>query len=99
MATLKYDIPLLDCNTRFALWQINMQVVLAQMDLEDALLGIDKMSSTLTEEEKKCKERKDMMKEKIVAVVWAKLQQLCMLKTITSKLYMKQCLYAHRLEE
>ncbi|KAG8482499.1 hypothetical protein CXB51_024054 [Gossypium anomalum] len=53
MASLKYEIPLLDRNTRFALWQIKMQAVLAQMDLEDALLGIDKMPSTLTDEEKK----------------------------------------------
>ncbi|KAG8478826.1 hypothetical protein CXB51_028794 [Gossypium anomalum] len=58
MASLKYEISLLDRNTRFALWQIKMQAVLAQMDLEDALLGIDKMPSTLTDEEKKCKDRK-----------------------------------------
>ncbi|KAG8480835.1 hypothetical protein CXB51_025306 [Gossypium anomalum] len=51
MTSLKYEIPLLDRNTRFALWQIKMQAVLAQMDLEDALLGIDKMPSTLTDEE------------------------------------------------
>ncbi|KAG8472857.1 hypothetical protein CXB51_034837 [Gossypium anomalum] len=60
MASLKYEIPLLDRNTRFALWQIKMQAVLAQMDLEDAVLGIDKMPSTLTDEEKKrCDERED----------------------------------------
>ncbi|KAG8489027.1 hypothetical protein CXB51_017119 [Gossypium anomalum] len=58
MASLKYEISLLDRNTRFALWQIKMQAVLAQMDLEDALLGIDKMPSTLTDEEKKRKDRK-----------------------------------------
>ena len=58
MASLKYEIPLLDHNTRFALWQIKMQVVLAQMDLEDALLGIDKMPSTLIDEEKKRKDQK-----------------------------------------
>ncbi|KAG8488574.1 hypothetical protein CXB51_016504 [Gossypium anomalum] len=60
MASLKYEIPLLDHNTRFALWQIKMQSVLAQMDLENALLGIDKMPSTLRDEEKKrCDERED----------------------------------------
>ena len=91
-----------------------MQAVLAQMDLEDALLGIDKMLSTLTIEEKKHKDRKtlthihlflsneilqDVMKERIVIALWEKLQQLCMLKTLTSKLHMKQRIYAHRLEE
>ncbi|KAG8473990.1 hypothetical protein CXB51_034146 [Gossypium anomalum] len=60
MASLKYEISLLDRNTRFALWQIKMKAVLAQMDLEDALLGIDKIPSTLTDEEKKrCDERED----------------------------------------
>ncbi|KAG8488863.1 hypothetical protein CXB51_016741 [Gossypium anomalum] len=91
-----------------------MQAVLAQMDLEDALLGIDKMPSTLTDEEKKRKDRKaltqlhlhlsneilqDVMKEKTVAALWKGLEQICMSKTLTSKLHMKQRLYAHRLEE
>jgi hypothetical protein len=37
MATMKYDIPLLDRDTRFALWQVKMRVVLAQADLDYAL--------------------------------------------------------------
>ncbi|KAG8474748.1 hypothetical protein CXB51_031715 [Gossypium anomalum] len=69
MASLKYEIPLLDRNTRFALWQIKMQAVLAQMDLEGALLGIDKMPSTLTDEE-----RSDVMKEKTAAALWKRLE-------------------------
>ncbi|KAG8502968.1 hypothetical protein CXB51_000803 [Gossypium anomalum] len=111
MASLKYELSLLDRNTRFALWQIKMQAVLAQMDLEDTLLGIDKMPSTLTDEEKKRKDRKaltqlhlhlsneilqDVMKEKTAAVLWKRLEQICMSKTLTSKLHMK---HAHRLEE
>ncbi|KAG8497386.1 hypothetical protein CXB51_008630 [Gossypium anomalum] len=114
MVCLKYEISLLDRNIRFALWQIKMQAVLAQMDLEDALLGIDKMPSTLIDEEKKRKDRKtltqlhlylsneilqDVMKEKTAAALWKRLEQICMLKTLTSKLHMKQRLYAHRLEE
>ncbi|KAG8475436.1 hypothetical protein CXB51_032203 [Gossypium anomalum] len=69
------------------------------MDLEDALLGIDKMPSTLTDEEKKRKDRKDVMKEKTAAALWKRLEQICMSKTLISKLHMKQRLYAHRLEE
>ncbi|KAG8492194.1 hypothetical protein CXB51_009888 [Gossypium anomalum] len=114
MASLKYEISLLDHNTRFTLRKIKMQAVLAQMDLEDALLGIDKMPSTLTDEEKKRKDRKvltqlhlhlsnkilqDVMKEKIAAALWKRLEQICMSKTLTSKLHMKHRLYAHRLEE
>ncbi|KAG8473150.1 hypothetical protein CXB51_035082 [Gossypium anomalum] len=114
MASLKYEILLLDRNTRFALWQIKMQAVLAQMDLEDALLGIDNMPSTLTDGEKKRNERKaltqlhlhlsneilqDVMKEKTVAALWKRLEQICMSKNLTSKLHIKQHLYAHCLEE
>ncbi|KAG8493024.1 hypothetical protein CXB51_010410 [Gossypium anomalum] len=114
MASLKYEILLLDRNIRFALWQIKMQAIFAQMDLEDALLGIDKMPSTLTDEGKKRKDRKaltqlhlhlsneilqDVMKEKTAAVLWKRLEQICMSKTLTSKLHMKQRLYAHCLEE
>ncbi|PPD70354.1 hypothetical protein GOBAR_DD32770 [Gossypium barbadense] len=59
---------------------IKMQAVLAQMDLEEALLG-------------------DVMKEKTAAGLWKRLEQICMSKILTSKLHMKQRLYAHRLEE
>ncbi|KAG8481718.1 hypothetical protein CXB51_026624 [Gossypium anomalum] len=93
MAYLKYEISLLDRNTRFTLWQIKIQTVLAQMDIEDVLLGIDKMSSTLTDKEKKRKDRKiltqlhlhlsneilqDVMKEKIATALWKRLEQICM---------------------
>ncbi|KAK5775798.1 hypothetical protein PVK06_043740 [Gossypium arboreum] len=91
-----------------------MQAILVKMDLEDALLRIDKMSSTLIEEKKRCKDRKaltqlhmhlfkeilqDVMKEKTAVTLWKRLEQICMSKTLTSKLHMKQRLYAHRLEE
>ncbi|KAA3474260.1 Retrovirus-related Pol polyprotein from transposon TNT 1-94 [Gossypium australe] len=39
MATLKYDISLLDRNIRFTLWQVKMKTILVEMDLDDALLG------------------------------------------------------------
>ncbi|KAG8498693.1 hypothetical protein CXB51_005074 [Gossypium anomalum] len=39
------------------------------------------------------------MKEKTAAALWKRLEQICMSKTLTSKLHMKQRLYAHRLEE
>ncbi|KAG8483801.1 hypothetical protein CXB51_022649 [Gossypium anomalum] len=90
MASLMYEISLLDRNTRFTLCQIKMQAILAQMDLEDALLEIDKMPLTLTDEEKK---------QKTVSALWKRLEQICMSKTLTSKLHMKQRLYAHHLEE
>ena len=56
---MKFEIPLLDRSTRFLLWQVKMGVVLAQMNLDEALLELDKMPSSLTKEEK---ERKDYLK-------------------------------------
>ncbi|KAG8501536.1 hypothetical protein CXB51_004015 [Gossypium anomalum] len=67
MASLKYEILLLNRNTRFALWQIKIQT--------------------------------DVMKEKTATALWKRLEQICMSKTLTSKLHMKQRLYAHCLEK
>ena len=58
MATLKYDLPLLDRDTRFSLWQVKMRAVLSQLDLDDALLGIDKMPATWSADEKQRKDHK-----------------------------------------
>ncbi|KAG8499521.1 hypothetical protein CXB51_006058 [Gossypium anomalum] len=49
--------------------------------------------------EKEERSKLDVLKEKTVAALWKKLKQLCMSKTLTSKLHMKKCLYAYRLEE
>ena len=100
MATMKYEIPLLDRNTRFSLWQVKMRIVLTQMNMDDALLGIDKMSSSLTKEDKERKDRKvisqihlhlsnwilqDVLNEKTKDALWLKLEELCMKKSLTSK--------------
>jgi hypothetical protein len=36
MSSVKYDLPLLDWDTRFSLWQVKMRAVLSQTDLDDA---------------------------------------------------------------
>lgn len=41
MAGMKFDVPLLNRNTMFSLWQLKMRAILAQMDLDDALLGFN----------------------------------------------------------
>ena len=114
METMKYEIPLLDCSTRFSLWQVKMRTVLVKMDLGDAFLWIDKMSSSLTKEKKERKDRKtlshidlllsnkilqDVLKEKTIDVLWLKLEELCMMKILTSKLHLKQQLYSHSMVE
>ena len=84
------------------------------MDLEEALLGSNKMSSSRTKEEKKKKDNKamtqihlhppndilqDVLKEKSTCVLWLRLEQLCMTKSLLSELHLKQRLYSHCLAE
>ena len=105
MATLKYDIPLLDRDTRFSLWQVKMRAVLAQLDLDDALLGRDKMPASWSDEENDRKDRKalshihlhlsnnilqEVLKETTAASLWLKLEQICMTKDLTSKMHLKK---------
>ena len=114
MTTIKYDVPLLDHNTRFSLWQVNMRAILAQMDLDDALLGFDKIPLSWTKEEKQCKDRKalshihlhlsnqilqDVLKEKTATALWLKLKHLCMTKSLSSKLHLKHQIYSLHMEE
>ena len=58
MSTMKYDLPLLDRDIRFSLWQVKMRALLAQADYEDALDGFgNKRIGEWTAEEKR-KDRK-----------------------------------------
>ena len=105
METMEYEIPLLDRGSRFSLWQVKMRAVFAQMDLDEALLGLDKMSSSLKKKENERKDRKalsqihlhlsnqilqDVLKEKTIDALWLKLEELCMGKSLMSKLHLKQ---------
>nr|CBG76256.1 OO_Ba0005L10-OO_Ba0081K17.7 [Oryza officinalis] len=100
MASLKYDLPLLDRGTRFSLWQVKMRAVLAQQDLDDALSRFDKRTQDWSNDDKK-RDRKAMtyihlhlsnnilqevLKQKTVAELWLKLEQICMINNLT-KIY------------
>ena len=37
MASMKYDVPLLDHDTKFTRWQVEMRALLAQANYQDAL--------------------------------------------------------------
>ena len=89
MASLKYDIPLLDRSTRFTLWQVKIRAVLAQMELDDCILEFEQMPASWIDDVKRRKDRKvltqihlhlsninlhDVMKEKTSASLWAKLE-------------------------
>ena len=86
---MKYDILFLDRNTRFSLWWVKMRVMLMQMDLDDALLGFNKMPSLWTLEKKQRKDQKalsqihlhlsnqilhDVLKEKTNIALWLKFE-------------------------
>ena len=54
MASMKFDLPLLDYDTRFSLWQVKMRAVLAHPDLDEALDGFGgKEPKAWTEDEKR----------------------------------------------
>jgi len=58
MSSMKYDIPQLDRDTRFALWQVKMRAILTQAEVDDALDKFsDKDSKSWTDEERR-KDRK-----------------------------------------
>jgi hypothetical protein len=52
--SMKYDIPQLDRDTRFALWQVKMRAILMQAEVDDALDKFgNKDSKSWTDEEKR----------------------------------------------
>ena len=110
---MKYDIPQLDHNTRFALWQVKMRAILTQAEVDDALDKFDnKDSKSLTDDEKR-KDHKamtqiqlhlskyilqDYLQENTAAALWLKLESICMSKDLTSKMHLKMKLYIHKLQ-
>ena len=114
MSSMKFDIPKLDRNTRFPLWQVQMRDVLIQLELDEALLGVDKMPATLSADEKIKKDLKaqsqirlhlshdvlqDVLKETSAAAIWLKLEQLLMTKSLPNKLHLKQRLFYLKMVE
>jgi hypothetical protein len=112
MSSVKYDLPLLDWDTRFSLWQVKMQAVLSQTDVDDALDGFRKKDVKTWTDEERCKDRKalphihlhlsndilqEVLTEKTAAALWLKPESICMSKYLTSKMYMKMKLFTHKL--
>ncbi|WVZ54400.1 hypothetical protein U9M48_005204 [Paspalum notatum var. saurae] len=114
MASMKYDIPLLDYDTRFSLWQVKMRAVLSQADLDDALDKLGNKDSKSWSDEERRRDRKalsqihlhlsnnilqEVLQEKTAAALWLKLESICMLKDLTSKMHLKMKLFLHKLQE
>ena len=112
--SMKFDLPPLDYNTRFALWQVKMRAVLAHPDLDDALEKFGKADQVTWTPEEVRKDRKAMslihlhlsnnilqevLKEKTAAALWLKLESICMSKDLTSKMHVKMKLFTHKLQE
>ncbi|CAD6254698.1 unnamed protein product [Miscanthus lutarioriparius] len=84
MASMKFDLPLLDYKTRFALCQVKMRTILAQSsDLDEALDGFGGKRA----------------KEKTATKFWLKLESICMSKDLTSKMHVMIKLFTHKLQE
>ena len=61
MASMKYDLPMLDYKTRFSLWQVKIRVILAQTnDFDEALEKFGKKKKDEWTDEKKRKDRKTL---------------------------------------
>ena len=98
MASMKYDLPMLDYKTRFSLWQVKMRAILVQTnDLDEALLKFGKKKKDEWTDEEKRKDHKalsliqlylsndilqEVLQEKTVAELWLKLESICMSKIL-----------------
>ena len=115
MASMKFDLPLLDYKTRFSLWQVKMRAILTQSnDLDEVLEKFgDKAAAEWSADEKR-KDRKatsliqlhlsndilqEVLQEKTTAALWAKLESICMSKDLTTKMHVKMKLFSHKLQE
>ena len=58
MASLKYDIPLLDRDTWFFLWQVKMRAILTHAEWDDALDGFGGKNTTDWSDAEKRKDHK-----------------------------------------
>jgi hypothetical protein len=112
--TLKYDLPLLDLDTRFSLWQVKMWAVLAHHDLDDALEGFENKDRKAWTPDEVRKDRKalsmihlqlsnnvlqECLEEKSAAALWLKLESICMANDLTSKMHIKMKLFTYKLQE
>ena len=115
MASMKYDLPLLDFKTRFSLWQVKMRAILAQTnDLDEALEGFGKKKKDKWTDEEKHKNRttlsliqlhlsndilQEVLQKKTATKLWLKLESIYMSKNVTSKMHMKLKLFTLKMQE
>ncbi|KAL5740548.1 hypothetical protein ACOSQ2_029728 [Xanthoceras sorbifolium] len=114
MTTTKFDIEKFDRNMSFTMWQVKMCAILIHNGLHQALLGKDKLPSTIDEAKKQEMDDKalvsiqlclsnevlrEVMQEKTAKDLWDKLESLYVTKNLTTKLVAKHRLYTLSMAE
>ena len=102
MATMKFNLPLLDYNTRYFLWQVKMRAIFEAPDLDEALNGFKEKDQKIWTAKEKRKDHKalslvhlrrsnnilqEVMPKKIMVALWVKLDLICTSKDLTSKIH------------
>ena len=105
---MKFDLPLLERDTRYPLWKIKMRDVLVQQNLHKCILGEEKLPTNWTDDEKELNDMKasslirlhlsndvlqDVMEEETTYKIWSKLDRIFTEKSLPNKLHMKLKLY------
>ena len=104
MAT-KYEVEKFDGQNSFSLWRVKMRTLLTQQGLYKTVLGKDKLSATMKEDEREELDIKalsaiklclsnevlrEVADEMTTAELWLRLESLYMTKSFTNRLYLKQ---------
>ena len=114
MSTMKFDLPLLERDTRYSLWKIKMRDVLVQKNLHKCISGRAFMPASWTDADIELNDLKaqslirlhlsndvlqDITEEETGYKIWSKLDRIFMEKSLPNKLHMKLKLYTLRLSE
>ncbi|KAL5790410.1 hypothetical protein ACOSQ2_005298 [Xanthoceras sorbifolium] len=112
MSTAKFEVVKFDRKINFTLWQVQMRAVLIQSGVQKALKGVkpaDMKDADLEDIDEKARSAiqlslsdevlHEVISEKTTKALWEKLESLYLKKTLTNKLYKKQCLYSLRISE
>jgi hypothetical protein len=107
----KFDIPKFDDKISFAIWQVQIKVVLTQLVVQKALKT---RPAVMTDDRWKYIDERalsaiqlslyfdvlwEVMHEKSTATLWKKLEELYMTKSVANKLRLKERLYTIRMSE
>ncbi|KAL5790253.1 hypothetical protein ACOSQ2_005141 [Xanthoceras sorbifolium] len=112
MSTVKFEVVKFDRKINFTLWQVRMRGFLVESGVQKALKGdkpadmkeadwedIDEKARSAIQLSLSDEVLREVISEKTTKALWEKLESLYLKKTLTNKLYKKQCLYSLRMSE